>query len=355
MNMSIRLRRVLFLAAIVLAGDGVAGNGIALGQTNPYGARPVGPAYYPGYPGGFYPGRVGGAYYGAADLVRAQGELTIQTEQARQEREKANQAKLETKRKSFEEMMYEKANTPTLTENLQYEAGLSTQRLITSPMPAEITAGKTLNAMTPMIVSLAMKGTQGPVIPLSQDMLRHINVTIGKGGATIGMLSDGGSKLDWPLALQGPKQQKIAALIPNLVSQAGMGAVDAKLYREVTSQLNVINEELRKKFHKEEIDGGEFLEARRFLDSLTQSVQALRSPTSQRFLDGSYAAKGNTVPELAENMVKSGLSFAPANPGDTAYYQALHDMFVAYTTSAQAAAGFQVRYNPPRTDPWKVK
>ena len=326
----------------------------ALAQTNPY-SPPFPPGYYPGGYGGYRPGFIGGAYHGQADLVRAQGELTIQTEQARIEREKANQAKLETKRKSFDQMMYEKANTPTLTENLQYEAGLSTQRLIVAPMPAEISAGKTLNAMLPMIASLSLKGTQGPTISLNQDQLHFVNVTVGKEGATLGMLTGGGTNLTWPLALQGPKQQKVAAQIPVLVSQARTGSVDAKLYREITNQLSQINEDLRKQFHKEEIDGGEFLESRRFLDSLTQSVQALRSPTSQRFLDGSYAAKGRTIPELVDYMTKNGLSFAPANPGHEAVYQAMHDQFVAYTTSAQASAGFQVRYNPPRTDPWKVK
>lgn len=340
---------------LLVAGVALSGTEFATAQTNPYGPRPIPPGYYPGFPGGYYPGRVGGAYHGQADLVRAQGELTIQTEQARIEREKANQAKLDTKRKAFDQMMYEKANTPTLTETLQYEAGLSAQRLMTSPMPAEIASGKTLNAMLPLITSLSLKGTQGPTMSLNQDQLHFVNVTVGKDGASLGMLTDGGTNLRWPLTLQGPKQQKVAALIPTLVSQARSGSVDAKLYREVAALLSDINEDLRKRFHKEEIDGGEFLESRRFLDSLNQSMQALRSPTSQRFLDGSYAAKGRTIPELADHMTKNGLSFAPANPGHEAVYQALHDSFVAYTTSAQAASGFQVRYNPPRTDPWKIR
>ena len=329
--------------------------GSAWGQTNPYIPRPIAPGYYPGYPGGFYPGPVGGAYYGQADLVRASGELTIMLEQARIEREKANQAKLETKRKAFDQMMYEKANTPTLTENLQYEAGLSTQRLMSSPMTAEITSGKTLNAMLPMIKSLSLKGTQGPPIPLDQDHLRHVNVTVGKEGANLGMLSGGGANLNWPLCLQGTQQKQVSDLISTAISQAKLGTLDAKLYKEINTRLDDINEDLRKQFHKEEIDGGEFLDGRRFLDSLNQSMQALRAPASQRFLDGSYAAKGRTVTELVDYMTKNGLSFAGANPGDEAVYQALHDLFVAYTTSAQAAAGFQVRYNPPRTDPWKVK
>jgi hypothetical protein len=292
---------------------------------------------------------------GQASVISATGDLMIQREQAYQEREKANQEKLVTKKKSFEEMMYEKANTATLTENLKYEASLSNQRLMTAPVPKEITNGQTLNAMMPMIKSLAIKGTQGPAISLDQDQLRHVNVTIGKDGVNLGMLNGGGDNLAWPLSLLGPKQKKLAGEIPMLVSQVKSGSLDPKLYRDVRNQLNALNEDLRTKFHKEEIDGGEFLEGQRFLEPLTKSVTALSSPTSQRFLDGSYTAKGRNVPELANYMTQNGLSFAPCNPGDESYYYALNDLFVAYTTSAQAAAGFQVKYNPPRTDPWLVK
>src|SRR5262245_46194830 len=330
----------------------------APGQVSPYGPRVPGappPGYYPGYGGGFYPGPVGGALMGQASVISATGDLMIQREQAYQEREKADQMKLETKKKAFEQMMYEKANTATLTENLQYESGLMTQRLITSPMPAEITSGKTLNAMLPMIYMLASKGTQGPPLPLNQDQLQHINVTVGKEGPNLGMLSGGGNDLNWPFCLQGPKQKKLAKEIPEAVAQARSGNIDAKLYRDIKKELSDMNEDLSKAFRKEEIDGGEYLEGKRFLEPLTQSIEALRSPTSQRFLTGSYAAKGRNVAELAANMTKNGLSFAPCNPGDEAIYFALNDLFVAYTQSAQAAAGFQVRYNPPRTDPWKVK
>lgn len=332
--------------------------GLALTMTgptraqNPYVQPPL--PYYPGY-GGFYPGALGGAYYGAAALVSAQGQLQIQQEQARVEREKAYQEKFVTQKKAFEEMMYEKANTPTMTEELEYGQNLKLQRMMTSPTPTEITSGQTLNAMLPMIKTLAIKGTSGPPIPLNQAQLSHVNVMVGKDQSSLGMVRDGGVKLDWPLCLQSPKQQKLAGEIPVLVSQAKMGGIDAKLYRDITKEIDQLNDDLRAKFRNEEILGQEYLEGKRFLENLTPTINALRQQTSQRFLDGTYAARGGTVPELVANMTKSGLSFAPCNPGDEAVYYAMHDMFVAYTTSAQAAAGYQVKYNPPRTDPWKVK
>ncbi len=310
----------------------------ATGQ-NPYQNPYVPPTpYYPGYPGGFYPGAVGGAYYGQAALVGAQGQFLIQSEQARIEREKADQEKLVTKKKSFEQMMYEKANTPTLTENLKYESGLMTQRLISAPLPAEITSGQTLNAMLPLIKQLAIKGTQGPPIPLDPDQLREVNVTVGKGGLNFGVLKNGGANLDWPFCLRGPLQKKLAGEIPTAVSQAKVGQLDPALYRQINTDLANLNEDLRRKFHKEEIYGDEFVEAKRFLDPLKDAVSALRQPTSQRYLDGTYSAKGRTVPELVNHMVQNGLSFTACNPGEENIYYALHDKFVAYTASAESAA-----------------
>jgi len=189
----------------------------------------------------------------------------IQTEQARIERQKSIQAELETKKLSFNEMMYEKANTPTLTENLQYDKGLIIQRMMTSPTPTEITSGKTLNAMLPMIKDLAVRGTIGPPIQLDPAQLKEVNVTVGKGGVNLGMLKDGGSNLPWPFAVRGPQQKKLAQQIPTAVSQTKSGDLDPTLYREITKELSQMKEDLRTKFHKEEIDGGEFLEANRFL------------------------------------------------------------------------------------------
>ena len=99
---------------------------------------------------------------GSADLTRAQGDVTVSNEQARILREKANQAKIDTKRKAFDEMMYEKANTPTYTETLSKEKVQIINRLMNFPIRGEITDGKTLNVMLPHIEALATYGAMGP-------------------------------------------------------------------------------------------------------------------------------------------------------------------------------------------------
>jgi hypothetical protein len=326
---------------------------LALSVMVAFGARcPAQNPYVPYYPGGYRPGVVGGALQGQASVISASGDLMIKQEQARIERQKADQEKLVTKKKSFEQMMWEKAHTATYTETAQYETGLILQRMMTSPTAHEITSAKTLNAMLPMIKTLASGGVHGPPIYLDPNQLKQINVTVGKDGKNIGMLK--GPKLTWPLCLQGnPAQKKIEALLPQAMSLAAMGSLDQKTYRELTASLANLTDDLRRQFQKETIDGGEFLEGQRFLEPLTKSVQALRDPTSQRVLDGTYSARGRNVQELCDYMTKQGLSFAGGNPGSEAAYYSLHDSLVAYTTNAEAAAGFHVQYIPPRAAAFK--
>src|SRR4051794_38399794 len=105
------------MIGILLASLGLPA--VAWGQ---YGVYPPRPGYRPGYGypnpyvnpyNPYYSGGVGNALHGAADLTRAQGDVLSQTESARLLREQSTQMKIDTKKKAFDEMLYEKANTPT--------------------------------------------------------------------------------------------------------------------------------------------------------------------------------------------------------------------------------------------------
>jgi hypothetical protein len=338
------------LPARVLVGSMLA----VLFLASPCGAQYWGhPGYYGGY-GNQYAG-AGGYLHGTADIISASGDLMVKNQQAYQEQEKAKQARYDTKKKAFNESMYERANTPTYTEEALYKKQLTIHRMMTNPAPAEIARGETLNMFMPVIEDLSLKGVSGPPIQLDPDAVSQINVALGgqaSGGiGDVGMLKNV-SQIDWPIPVQGPKQEKLAADLPKLVSQAMNGRIDAKTYRLVKAELTAVQDELRKKFYKEEIDGGDYLIGKRFLESLDQSFKTLQQPGTRRVLDGSYAAHGNNVPELVNNMTSKGLVFAPANPGNEAAYQALNTAFVAYLSSALSASGFQMRFNAPRTDPW---
>jgi hypothetical protein len=310
------------------------------------------PAYpaYPGYPGYYPPPGYGGfgpgnTLNGAANVISASGQLFINQEQARVEREKANQAKILTKRQTFDEMMYEKANTPTFTENQEKTEMMIVRRVMNNPLPAEVTSGQSQNILLPYLDKLLRVGVQGPPISLDPTMLKSINVTTGKGGANIGILRDGG-KLDWPFALRGATQKKLTPLFPKLVSSAMAGDVDFDLYTQASKGVSQLQGELKQRFFKDEIDASSYLEGKHFLDSLESSMKMIRSPSAAKFLNGTYAATGRTVPELVYNMTAKGLRFAPATPGNDAPYYALQSALVSFAAGAESNNGFRATFDP---------
>ncbi len=277
--------------------------------------------------------------------MSAQGQLEINQEQVRVEREKANQAKVVTKRKTFDEMMYEKANTPTFTEVQSQTDMMIVRRMMSHPEPAEVISGKSQNVLLPYLDKLLRVGVQGPVISLDPTMLKSINVTAGPNAYNIGILKDGGV-VDWPFGLRGATQMKLAALLPKLVSSAVSGNVDFDLYTQANKGIAALADELYKRFQNDAIDGGLYLQGKHFLESLRSAMAALTSPNVAQFLNGTYAATGRTVPELVYNMTSKGLKFAPAVPGNDAPYFALQSALVSFAAGATSNEGFRATFDP---------
>jgi hypothetical protein len=229
---------------------------------------------------------------------------------------------------------------------------MSLRRIMNNPLEAEVTSGRAQNMMLPYLNRLLSMGIQGPPVYLDPNMLRSINVTSGNLG-NIGLLRDGGN-LDWPLALRGPTQEKLAPLFPKLVSAAKAGNLDLALFTQANKGVAALRQELRTRFHNEEIDGGLFLEGQRFLNSLESSMRMIRSPNAAQFLDGTFAASGRDVPELVANMTSRGLRFAPATPGNEAAYFGLQNALVSFAAGAESNQGFRATFDPlvqaPRKD-----
>jgi hypothetical protein len=331
---------------------------LVVGVLSLAGASSAQAQYYPrvGFPGyggvgGFGAGVIapfagpGGYQAGTAQLVQAQGQVLLDQEQARVDRQKAYQAKIDTQRKSFDEMAYEKANTASYGEQVALMKNQTINRILRDPAEAEINRGDTLNLLMPFIASLATKGIQGPPLPIYGDTLNHVNVSVGKGGKNIGVLK-GYKEADWPLGLQGPLQEKLSPMVTTVIDQASSGKLDAKTYKKLISGLDELREELRKKYHTDQIEGSDFLAGKHYIDDMQNAVRALAQPGTKQLLVGTQRARGNNVPELVSSMLTQGLSFAPANPGDEAAYHSLHNAFAAYVSTAQASSGFQLQLRP---------
>jgi hypothetical protein len=310
-------------------------------------AAPASAQYYPpGYnPYNPYVGRGPGYNYGAAasgqaDLTRAQGQVAIDNENARIQREKANQAKLDTKRQAFDEMNYEKANTPSYGEIASKDKAQLVQRLMKTPTRTEVYDGKTLNAMLPYCQYLSSHGTQGPPVLLSQTIVNQLNIS-GVASSTVGMLKAGG-QVEWPLALRGPESKKLDELLPKAYNATIDGSLDNKLMKQVRTEMKKMRDTLGNQFRSEEIDGTSFVRGLEFYNSLSSSVDALERPDAKKQLSGSMSPRARNVQELLDYMGENGFKFGPAMPGQESAYQVTHDAFVRYARTAESSSGLVV-------------
>ena len=282
----------------------------------------------------------GAAASGAADLTRAQGQVAIDNENARIQREKANQAKLDTKRQAFDEMNYEKANTPSYGEIASKDKAQLVQRLMKTPTRTEVYDGKTLNAMLPYLQHLSGYGGQGPPVQLSQSIVNQLNIS-GVASSSVGMLK-GGGQVEWPLALKGPQQKKLDELLPAAYDATAKGTLDNKLMKEVRKEMKKMRDTLGDQFRSEEIDGTSFVRGLEFYNTLSSSVDALERPDAKKQLSGAMSPRARNVQELVDFMGDNGLKFGPAAPGQESAYQVTHDAFVRYARAAESSSGLVV-------------
>ena len=305
------------------------------------------------YPNG--PGYNAGAYLnGSAQVMQASGNVMIQQEQARVEREKANQAKIDTKRRAFDEMMYEKANTPSYVETLSKEKQNILTRMINFPNDTEIKQGTSLNTLLPFLQDLSSSGSMGPPVPISQSIVNQLNIS-GSAKESVGMLRDGGQISDWPIGLQGKNQEKLDKLLPQAYDAAAKGKLTPKLMKEVRTEMATMREKLRVQVQKDEIDTSSYFQAIQFYNALSPAIDALERPDAKKQLAGAYSPRARNVQELVDFMSDNGLKFAPATPGNDNAYQVTHDAFVRYIRSAQSGStGFQA-LNAPVSAPGNKK
>jgi hypothetical protein len=321
------------------------GLGIVLGLATLTPGRAQWPAPYP-YPapwsGGFGPGNV---LNGQANVIGAQGDLMLQQEQARIDREKANQAKIQTKKQTLDWKNYERANTWTFTDEQDRNKSLLLRRMLSSPSDAEITSGRSLNVIMPYLHQLAAQGVQGPPVPLFPALMKDVNVTVGS-APSVGLLRSPGP-LQWPLSLQGPAQEKLDGQVTALVAQGRAGKVDPALFTEVQKGITSLRQDLNNKYVTTSgVDVGAWVSGRNFLDELATSVRAVGRPGASQFLNNNVAAQGRTVDELVMNMTSNGLRFAPATVGREAAYFALQSAFTTFAAGAQNGSGFRMQVPP---------
>lgn len=265
---------------------------------------------------------------GPAAMTNAQSQSMIATQQANLMKEQNKQAKIDTQRKAFDELNYEKARTPTPEEERERKQREQLHRSRNDPPLTEIWSSKALNDV---LVDLQKPRGYAAVAapPLDPGVLKRINVTTGKSPG-LGLLRDAG-KLSWPLVLQAEDfasdRKSIDALFLKAAQQARAGGVDAATLRSLISAVNALNGKIKQRVST--ISSTQYIDARHFIDQLQQATTTLQEPQVEKYFTV-WVAKGNTVDDLVRHMTAQGLRFSAVTAGDEASYTALHRAMANY-------------------------
>lgn len=258
--------------------------------------------------------------------------------------------KLQLKQATFDEMMYEKMNTPpdsVIREQMRQE---QLSRARSRPPINEISSGQALNSLLKNVQMIqAREGVRGYSIPVDPDTIKHLNVTTTENNSGSNEMFKN-QEPEWPLALLSDKfaslRQRFNDDVALLVKAQRMGQVDqlrAEDARKATALMKGMLFDMRF-----ETSFNNYAKALEGISKLENTVELLAKPGGKNFLDGTYAAQGNSVGELIDYMTQKGLTFAPATPGFEPIYVGFYQQMVTYDISISRLIGDQstMMYQP---------
>jgi hypothetical protein len=207
-----------------------------------------------------------------------------------------------------------------------------------SPPLTEIWSGQSLNALLRNAISMQGQA-KGQNVPLSEDTLKAINLTVGDTRGNVGLLKDlkDNSNLRWPQPLMNDKfkearekmdrHMKMAARTVN----SGGGAPAEEIINDLDEDWKKLNDTLEASVSVMSPD--QYTDAKRYLKLLDNTLIALKDSKLSNYFNGAWSAKGKSVAKLVKHMSEQGLWFAPATPNDEAAYVALYHAMARYDRS----------------------
>jgi len=277
---------------VLSTSGGYGGSGsFAAYSSDPYGAGG----------GGGYTNPYNGYLSGAASVTSANGQYQIQIQSARLMREQSRQAAIETRRKLYDEAMYEQMHRPDPEKIRQHDQEVALDRARHTPPLTEVWSGTALNDLYNHLSSQYGQLNKGPKVPLDEDMLKGINLTPRDTRANPGLLKDEG-KLQWPLSLMSNEftepRRALERLLADAVQQVKFNnPVPAGSLRDMHVQLGQLNDTLRDRVN--DLSPTQFIEAQRYLHQVGDAVKALEDPKVGNYVNRNWTAKGKNVAELS--------------------------------------------------------
>jgi len=268
---------------------------------------------------------------GAASVIGAQSQFMLSTEQAKLTREDVNRSRMDTRRKSIEQWMWERNTLPTLEDDRERDRMQQLRRSRNDPPATEIWSAKALNDLFSNIQRAQATGVPGPTVPLDSQTLSLINVTTGATAGSLGLLRDGG-KLTWPFVLRKSTyevgRKKLDQLAPQAFMQVQANDLSPDTLQAMTDAVKSLDDQLDQDVST--LTPNDFIKGKRYLNEMKGSLKTIQDPNAVHYATRKWAAKGNTVAELVADMSRQGLKFAAATQGDEAAYTALYRALVTY-------------------------
>jgi hypothetical protein len=305
--------------------------------------------YYPGYNNAGYWGcspyycqtPMNGFLTGAADVINATGQYEMQHQESRLTRQQVKSAWIDNRRKMFDELAYEKANTPPLSANMAADWYEQLQQARNNPPQSEIWEAIPLNLMLQDIRQIqSATGMRGALVPLEPDVVKHLSLTVGNAKRSSTMLNNGG-KLKWPPELDDPRfdtqRQEIDKLYMQAVQEAGGEGLSGRTRKALNTSIEQLQDAVTTAVS--DMTPSDNIRAMSYVNQVAASSKLLSDPNIAKQLNGDWAPKGNTVDELIENMNKNGQKFGPAGPDSKPYYSSFYLSLLRYDLSlAQMAS-----------------
>jgi hypothetical protein len=285
---------------------------------------------------GFYPppytyeDPVGAYYRGIASLTSAYGQYGKDFQQARLMNQEVERSKILTRRQLIEEMRWIQSLQPMSEDIRRRDWEIDLARARKQAPIGDVLSGKSLNVLLTQLKQLHGRGQRGKAIPVDEETLKQINVSP-KFGRNIGFIKSG--RVRWPIALTGDQftrfRETVDVKLEEAINRARInGKVDAVLMKDLDAARKGMEDTLEK------TSGGlslsQYMEAKRYLSYLAEGLRALEEPDVQNFFNRKYEARGKTIPDLVDYMIREGLVFVDAVPGGEGPYRTLYNYLSAY-------------------------
>jgi hypothetical protein len=270
---------------------------------------------------------------GAAGITTANAEYQRTIQEAKLLREEAVRSRMDTRKKMIEQAEYERSRLPDAEKIRQEQLAGELERARVNPPVSEINSAKSLNVLLGNLIALQDQSARGATnVPLSAETLASIRLTTGVGRGDVGLLLDGGT-LQWPQPLEGEAFQKSREGLDRRIKDALNvvrleGRPDRGTIKALRADLKELNARLD--VRADRLSPGEYIEAKRYLKRVGDTLTALQDPNVCHYFNGNWKARGKDVSELVQFMAERGLWFAPAVPGDEPAYLTLYRALAAY-------------------------